>query len=129
MSRAGRSAKTAFRPAAKVILGSPIHFLAFGFGSGLSPIAPGTAGTLAALPVWWLLSGLPWPLYLAVTLLFLCAGGYAFHKLNIEAYPDPSPPMMEIITQSSGQSAEEVERYITIPLEIAMAGMPGRMIP
>src|SRR5258708_7714299 len=62
---------------------------------------------------------------LAVTFLFLCAGGYAFHKLNIEAYPDPSPPMMEIITQSSGQSAEEVERYITIPVEIAMAGMPG----
>ena len=62
---------------------------------------------------------------LVVLLLFLCAGGYAFHMLNIEAYPDPSPPMMEIITQSAGQSAEEVERYITIPVEIAMAGMPG----
>jgi len=62
---------------------------------------------------------------LAVVILFLAACVFAFHRLNIEAYPDPSPPMMEIITQSSGQSAEEVERYITIPIEIAMAGLPG----
>jgi len=62
---------------------------------------------------------------LAIVLLLLAAGIVAFHRLNIEAYPDPSPPMCEIITQSSGQSAEEVERYITIPIEIAMAGMPG----
>jgi len=62
---------------------------------------------------------------LAIVLLLLAAGVVAFYRLNIEAYPDPSPPMCEIITQSSGQSAEEVERYITIPLEIAMAGMPG----
>src|SRR5262244_2410600 len=62
---------------------------------------------------------------LAIVLLLLAAGVVAFYRLNIEAYPDPSPPMCEIITQSSGQSAEEVERYITIPIEIAMAGMPG----
>src|SRR5579862_48778 len=62
---------------------------------------------------------------LAVVVMFMSAGVFAFHRLNIEAYPDPSPPMMEIITQSSGQSAEEVERYITIPIEIAMAGLPG----
>src|SRR5215831_130746 len=62
---------------------------------------------------------------LAVLILFLAAGLIAFYRLNIEAYPDPSPPMMEIITQSPGQSAEEIERYITIPTEIAMAGMPG----
>ena len=62
---------------------------------------------------------------LAIVLLLLVAGIVAFNRLNIEAYPDPSPPMCEIITQSSGQSAEEVERYITIPIEIAMAGMPG----
>ena len=68
MNRAGRSAKTAFRPSARVILGSPVHFLAFGFGSGLSPVAPGTAGTLAGLPVWWLLSGLPVPAYAAAVL-------------------------------------------------------------
>jgi len=61
---------------------------------------------------------------LGILILFLGAGLVAFHRLNIEAYPDPSPPMMEIITQSSGQSAEEIERYITIPIEIAMSGMP-----
>jgi cobalt-zinc-cadmium resistance protein CzcA len=62
---------------------------------------------------------------LAVVVFFLAAGFVAFHRLNIEAYPDPSPPMMEVITQSPGQSAEEVERYITIPIEIAVAGLPG----
>lgn len=62
---------------------------------------------------------------LAVLLVFLGAGLIAFRRLNIEAYPDPSPPMMEIITQSPGQSAEEIERYVTIPIEIAVAGMPG----
>jgi cobalt-zinc-cadmium resistance protein CzcA len=62
---------------------------------------------------------------LAMLLVFVGAGLLAFHQLNIEAYPDPSPPMMEIITQNPGQSAEEIERYITIPIEVAVAGMPG----
>ena len=62
---------------------------------------------------------------LAVLVLFLGAGVVAFQRLNIEAYPDPSPPMVEILTQSPGQSAEEIERYITIPIEIAVAGLPG----
>jgi heavy metal efflux system protein len=62
---------------------------------------------------------------LVVLIAFLGAGVAAFRRLNIEAYPDPSPPMMEIITQNPGQSAEEIERYITIPIEIAVAGMPG----
>src|SRR6202453_3711908 len=52
------------------------------------------------------------------------AGGIAFLNLNIEAYPDPVPPLVDIVTQSSGQSAEEIERYITIPIEIQMAGIP-----
>ncbi len=51
-------------------------------------------------------------------------GLFCFVKLNIEAYPDPVPPLVDIITQSSGQSAEEMERYITIPLEIQLAGIP-----
>jgi phosphatidylglycerophosphatase A len=51
---------------------SPGHFLAFGFGSGLAPVAPGTFGTLAALPLWWVLSPLAVLPYLAVaTLLFV----------------------------------------------------------
>ncbi len=55
---------------------------------------------------------------------FLAAGVFAFLNLNIEAYPDPVPPLVEIVTQSTGQSAEEIERYITIPIEIQMAGIP-----
>jgi cobalt-zinc-cadmium resistance protein CzcA len=62
---------------------------------------------------------------LAIMLMLLAAGAVAFARLNIEAYPDPSPPMAEIITQSAGQSAEEVERYVTIPIEVAVAGLPG----
>ncbi len=58
-------------------------------------------------------------------LIFLAAGAFAFSKLNIEAYPDPAPPAVEIVTQSSGQSAEEMERYITVPIEVTMAGLPG----
>src|SRR5215813_253811 len=57
-------------------------------------------------------------------LAMFVAGIAAFLKLNIEAYPDPVPPLVDIITQSSGQSAEEMERYITIPIEIQMAGIP-----
>jgi cobalt-zinc-cadmium resistance protein CzcA len=52
------------------------------------------------------------------------AGVVSFLKLNIEAYPDPVPPLIEIVTQSQGQSAEEIERNITIPIEIQMAGIP-----
>src|SRR6202167_5780767 len=60
-----------------------------------------------------------------VLLAVLVAGGVAaFLQLNIEAYPDPVPPLVDVVTQSSGQSAEEIERYITIPIEIQMAGIP-----
>ena len=63
--------------------------------------------------------------FVVIALLFLMIGGLvAFFNLNIEAYPDPVPPMVDIITQSNGQSAEEIERYITIPIEIQMAGIP-----
>ena len=57
--------------------------------------------------------------------LVLLGGVVAFLKLNIEAYPDPVPPLVDIITQSSGQSAEEMERYVTIPIEVQMAGIPN----
>ena len=49
----------------------------------------------------------------------------SFLKLNIEAYPDPVPPLVDVVTQNPGQSAEEIERYITIPIEIQMAGIPN----
>lgn len=57
--------------------------------------------------------------------LLLFGGLYAFHILDIVAYPDPSPPMVELITQYPGWSAEEIERQITIPIEVALNGTPG----
>src|SRR5713101_2478490 len=59
---------------------------------------------------------------LGITLMV--AGLFAYRALNIEAYPDPVPPLVDIITQNPGQSAEEIERYITIPIEVQMAGIP-----
>jgi heavy metal efflux system protein len=53
----------------------------------------------------------------------IVGGLVAFQQLNIEAYPDPTPPMVDIVTQSAGLSAEEIERYITIPLETQVAGI------
>ncbi|UFZ06809.1 CusA/CzcA family heavy metal efflux RND transporter [Bradyrhizobium ontarionense] len=53
----------------------------------------------------------------------LIGGLIAFRQLNIEAYPDPTPPMVDIVTQSNGLSAEEIERYITIPIETQVAGI------
>src|SRR5580700_5686483 len=52
-------------------------------------------------------------------------GAYAFVHINVEAYPDPAPAIQEIIAQWPGASAEEMERQVTIPLEVTLAGMPG----
>jgi cobalt-zinc-cadmium resistance protein CzcA len=49
----------------------------------------------------------------------------SYRELDIEAYPNPVPPLVEIIAQPDGMSAEDVERYVTVPLEIGLAGMPG----
>jgi cobalt-zinc-cadmium resistance protein CzcA len=64
-------------------------------------------------------------LIIVLLVMVLAAGVASFLTLNIEAYPDPVPPLVDIVTQSTGQSAEEIERYITIPLEIQMAGIPN----
>lgn len=63
-------------------------------------------------------------LMLVLFLLMLVGGIAAFRVLNIEAYPDPVPPMVNVITQSAGLSAEEIERYITIPIETQLSGVP-----
>ena len=56
--------------------------------------------------------------------VLMIGGLFAYRTLNIEAYPDPVPPLVDIITQNPGQSSEEIERYITVPIEIQMAGLP-----
>src|SRR5437764_8270701 len=62
---------------------------------------------------------------LMVVLFVMTLGGgvVGFRQLNIEAYTDPTPPMVDVITQSPGLSAEEIERYITIPIETQTAGL------
>jgi heavy metal efflux system protein len=65
------------------------------------------------------------PLVLVAFAAFLGIGYAAFTTLNIEAYPDPAPPIIELIAQWPGQSPEEVERYVTIPIEIAVSSTPG----
>src|SRR6266436_4386922 len=66
------------------------------------------------------------PLIVILLALALAGGGmYAFLHVNVEAYPDPAPAIVEVIAQYPGASAEEVERQVTIPLEVTLAGMPG----
>lgn len=61
--------------------------------------------------------------------VMMLALGYASYlQLNIEAYPDPVPPLVDVITQNPGQSAEEIERYITIPIEVQLAGIPNATV-
>src|SRR3984957_12745126 len=62
---------------------------------------------------------------LLAALMLVIGGGYAFENVNVEAYPDPAPAIIEVVAQYPGFSAEEVERLVTIPLEVALAGMPG----
>ncbi|TAJ34672.1 MAG: efflux RND transporter permease subunit [Nitrospirae bacterium] len=61
----------------------------------------------------------------ALGVMLLFGGLYAFHTLDVVAYPDPSPPMVEVITQYPGWSAEEIERQISVPIEVGLTGMPG----
>jgi cobalt-zinc-cadmium resistance protein CzcA len=63
-------------------------------------------------------------LVVVLLVIFMVTGVVLFTRLNIEAYPDPVPPLVEVVTQSSGLSAEEIERNISIPIEVQMAGIP-----
>src|SRR5487761_1922128 len=63
-------------------------------------------------------------LVILLTLVLIGAGTWALQRLPVDAYPDLSPPMVEIITQWPGHAAEEVERLITVPVEVGMNGIP-----
>uniref|UniRef100_E6QV55 Heavy metal efflux pump CzcA n=1 Tax=mine drainage metagenome TaxID=410659 RepID=E6QV55_9ZZZZ len=65
------------------------------------------------------------PIILLFLLVFVGIGVAAFYKLNIEAYPNPAPVILEITAQAPGLSAEEMERYYTIPMEVGLATTPG----
>ncbi len=80
------------RPELKCLsLKNPIHFLSLGFGSGLAPIAPGTFGSLAAIPVYLLLMFAGMPIYIAATVLFAILGfwfcGYTAQALKTHDHP------------------------------------------
>ena len=63
-------------------------------------------------------------LVVLLTLVLIGAGSRSLERLPVDAYPDLSPPLVEIITQWPGHAAEEVERLITVPLEVGMNGIP-----
>ena len=65
------------------------------------------------------------PIVLLALFAFLGVGLLAYTRLNIEAYPNPAPVILEITAQAPGQSAEEMERYYTIPIEVGLAATPG----
>jgi cobalt-zinc-cadmium resistance protein CzcA len=63
-------------------------------------------------------------LVIAIALMLFIAGGISFHDLPVEAYPDVADNYVNVITQWPGHSAEDIEKQITVPTEIAMAGVP-----
>jgi cobalt-zinc-cadmium resistance protein CzcA len=65
------------------------------------------------------------PIILLGLVVFIAGGLFAFQRLNIEAYPNPAPVILEITAQAPGLSAEEMERYYTIPIEVGIATTPG----
>jgi heavy metal efflux system protein len=65
------------------------------------------------------------PVILLGLLVFIGGGLIGFAKLNIEAYPNPAPVILEITAQAPGLSAEEMERYYTIPMEVGLSPTPG----
>src|ERR1700728_2288699 len=64
------------------------------------------------------------PMMIVLLVAWIAGGIYMFLRLDIEAYPDPSPPLVEVITQSSSWSAEEMERQVTVPIETVLFGIP-----
>jgi len=63
-------------------------------------------------------------LVVILAVVVIAGGLFAYKQLNIEAYPDPVPPLVDIVIQNPGQSSDEMERYISIPIEVQMAGLP-----
>jgi len=90
LSKADKSARNAWRPKASVVLGSPVHLLAFGFGTGLTPKGPGTAGTLVGIPLFVAMMPLPLPAFGAVLLALSLFGcwlcGESARRLGVHDY-------------------------------------------
>ena len=67
-------------------------------------------------------------LVLMLVVLVIVAGALSFQRMPVDAYPDLSPPMVEIITQWPGHAAEEIERLVTLPIEVEMNGVPHMVV-
>ena len=65
------------------------------------------------------------PIVLFLVAFMAVAGAFSFHNMPVDAYPDLSPPMVEVITQWPGHSSEELERLVTVPTEVEMNGVPN----
>ena len=63
-------------------------------------------------------------LVVMLTALIVLVGAASFSRMPVDAYPDLSPPMVEVITQWDGHAAEEIERLVTLPIEVEMNGVP-----
>ena len=63
-------------------------------------------------------------LVLILSVALIIGGVFAYRQLNIEAYPNPAPVILEITAQAPGLSAEEMERYYTVPMEVGLAATP-----
>ncbi len=63
-------------------------------------------------------------LVVVALVVWLIVGAYTFMRLDVEAYPDPSPPLVEVITQNPAWSAQEMEQQVTVPIETALNGVP-----
>lgn len=90
MRHAEKSARNAWRPKTAEIFASPVHLLAFGFGTGLVPKGPGTAGTLVGIPLFLLLMSLPLAAFAAITAALAIAGcwicGESARQLGVHDY-------------------------------------------
>jgi heavy metal efflux system protein len=67
-------------------------------------------------------------LVLVLVVLVVVAGALSFQRMPVDAYPDLSPPRVEIITQWPGHAAEEIERLVTLPIEVQMNGVPHMVV-
>src|SRR5487761_760816 len=67
-------------------------------------------------------------LILLLVVALIIGGSISFQRMPVDAYPDLSPPMVELITQWPGHASEEVERLVTLPLELAMNGVPNMVV-
>jgi cobalt-zinc-cadmium resistance protein CzcA len=64
-------------------------------------------------------------LMLALGVLVLAAGYYSYGRLPVDAFPDVTPALVQVFTETEGLAPEEVERYVTYPVEVAMSGLPN----